>query len=156
MPTLSLNARTLCTLVGLLTAKRESNACDSEIGLRAPAMVELVHHQGEIVTRECLTRDRGIPAKFLESILAELTHTGTLTARREVKGDYLFGKLTKEISVKDVIRAGDYLLAVFVDNGLRSLITRSPVPVCAMCGWLPRASLMTASESYNNGTFRLK
>lgn len=75
------------------------------------AVVELVLHDGEIVTRERLASEQQIPTKFLESILAQLTRGGILVAKRGVKGGYHLGRPAADISVADVIRAVDGPLA---------------------------------------------
>lgn len=75
------------------------------------ALVELSLHDGELVTRDALAAEQQIPAKFLESILAELTRSGLLIAKRGVRGGYLLGRPAAEITVADVIRAVDGPLA---------------------------------------------
>lgn len=75
------------------------------------ALVGLSLRQGEMVTRDALAAEQQIPAKFLESILAELTRSGLLIAKRGVRGGYLLGRTASEISVADVIRAVDGPLA---------------------------------------------
>lgn len=75
------------------------------------AVIELALHEGTIVTRERLAAEQAIPAKYLESILAQLTRSGVLLAKRGVNGGYMLGRPATEISVADVIRAVDGPLA---------------------------------------------
>lgn len=81
----------------------------SDYALRA--LVELSLHEGELVTRERLAKEQQIPTKFLESILAGLTRSGLLIAKRGVNGGYLLGRPAPEITLADVIRAVDGPLA---------------------------------------------
>lgn len=75
------------------------------------ALVELSLHDGGLVTRDVLATEQQIPAKFLELILAELTRSGLLIAKRGVRGGYQLGRPAGEISVADVVRAVDGPLA---------------------------------------------
>lgn len=75
------------------------------------AVVELALRDGAMVTRERLASEQQIPTKFLEAILAELTKSGILTARRGANGGYLLGRRPESITVADVIRAVDGPLA---------------------------------------------
>lgn len=75
------------------------------------AVVELVLRDGAMVTRERLASEQQIPTKFLESILAQLTKSGILTAKRGSKGGYVLGRSAGSITVADVIRAVDGPLA---------------------------------------------
>lgn len=75
------------------------------------AVVELVLHDGETVTRERLASEQQIPTKFLESILAQLARGGILVAKRGVNGGYHLSRPAADISVADVIRAVDGPLA---------------------------------------------
>lgn len=81
----------------------------SDYALRA--VVSLALQDGALRTRSELARDQSIPPKFLESILAELTRAGLLTARRGVGGGYVLGRPADSISVADVLRAVDGPLA---------------------------------------------
>ncbi|MCZ2402954.1 Rrf2 family transcriptional regulator [Paenarthrobacter sp. Z7-10] len=75
------------------------------------AVVELALHEGQVLTRSRLATGQGIPDKFLETILTELTRNGLLIARRGVRGGYLLGRPADSISVADVLRAVDGPLA---------------------------------------------
>ncbi|WP_218713915.1 Rrf2 family transcriptional regulator [Arthrobacter sp. BF1] len=75
------------------------------------AVIELALHEGTMVTRERIAAEQEIPAKYLEAILAQLTRSGILAARRGVNGGYVLGRTPAEISVADVIRAVDGPLA---------------------------------------------
>lgn len=75
------------------------------------AVVELVLRDGHIATREVLAAEQQIPAKFLEAILAELTRSGILIAKRGINGGYVLGRPAARITVADVIRAVDGPLA---------------------------------------------
>lgn len=111
------------------------------------AVVELVHHHGDLATREFLAKEQQIPPKFLESILAELTRSGILIAKRGVNGGYQLARLPGEISIADVIRAVDGPLAGV--RGQRPEDVDYPSSSAALRDvWVAaRASLRTVLES---------
>jgi Rrf2 family protein len=54
---------------------------------------------------------QGIPANFLENILADLRNSGLVASRRGAEGGYWLARPAAEISLADVIRAVDGPLA---------------------------------------------
>lgn len=69
-------------------------------------------NQGEIaLSGAALAQDQGIPAKFLEGILAELRRSGFVEGTRGPHGGYRLARDASEISLADVMRAMDGPLA---------------------------------------------
>ncbi|MBE0008275.1 MULTISPECIES: RrF2 family transcriptional regulator [unclassified Arthrobacter] len=75
------------------------------------AVVEIARGEGAVTTRDNLASGQGIPAKFLEAILGELSRSGLLLSKRGAGGGYLLARSAEEISVADVLRAVDGPLA---------------------------------------------
>jgi Rrf2 family protein len=63
------------------------------------------------ITCDTLARAQGIPPKFLETILAELRHSGIVHSQRGVEGGYWLTRPPEEITIADVIRAVEGPLA---------------------------------------------
>lgn len=81
---------------------RISSRC--EYGLRA--MVYLaVHDSGRPVPLPEIATGEGIPAPFLERILARLRDAGLVKATRGVSGGYQLARAPGEVAVGDVITA---------------------------------------------------
>ncbi len=53
---------------------------------------------------EQISREEGIPVKFLEQILLSLRHAGLLASKRGVGGGYRLARPPREISVGEVLR----------------------------------------------------
>jgi Rrf2 family protein len=74
------------------------------------AGAELAAHAAEHGARtpmkgEAVAAAQGIPARFLESILAELRRSGIVGSQRGSDGGYWLARPAAEVSVADVIRA---------------------------------------------------
>jgi Rrf2 family protein len=69
------------------------------------------HHVGAPTRAEDLALEAGVPRKFLETILLDLTHAGILESRRGKGGGYVLRRRPDEIVVGEVIRLIDGPLA---------------------------------------------
>lgn len=63
------------------------------------------------VKKSLIVKSQGIPAKFLENILAELRHAGLVESQRGAEGGYWLTKPPAEITVADIMRAVEGPLA---------------------------------------------
>ena len=75
------------------------------------AAVELAASGDGPVKGERIAAAQGIPANFLENILADLRNSGLVASRRGAEGGYWLARPAAEISLADVIRAVDGPLA---------------------------------------------
>ena len=66
---------------------------------------------GRPVKGDDISRVQGIPVKFLENILLDLRQAGIVNSRRGPEGGYWLAQPADEVSVADVIRAAEGLLA---------------------------------------------
>ena len=81
---------------------RISSRC--EYGLRA--MVHLAgHDRGRPIPLPAIAAAEGIPAPFLERILAQLREAGLLKTTRGVGGGYRLARPAAEVAVADVVTA---------------------------------------------------
>jgi len=84
------------------TDVRISSRC--EYGLRA--MVHLAgHDRGRPIPLPAIAAAEGIPAPFLERILAQLREAGLLKTTRGVGGGYRLARPAAEVAVDDVVTA---------------------------------------------------
>lgn len=63
------------------------------------------------VKGEVLAERQGIPAKFLENILADLRRAGLVASQRGAEGGYWLARPADRVSVADIIRAVEGPLA---------------------------------------------
>lgn len=82
----------------------------TEYGLRA-MLALAAEPQGAALTGEALADREGLPAKFLESIMADVRRAGLVISRRGPGGGYRLARAAGDISVADVMRALDGPLA---------------------------------------------
>ena len=75
------------------------------------AAVELAAAGEGPVKGDRIATAQGIPANFLENILADLRNSGLVASRRGAEGGYWLARPAAEISLADVIRAVDGPLA---------------------------------------------
>jgi Rrf2 family protein len=75
------------------------------------AVSELAAAGGGPVKGDRLSTAQGIPAKFLENILAGLRQSGIIRSQRGADGGYWLARPAEEITVADVMRAVDGPLA---------------------------------------------
>ncbi len=69
------------------------------------------HPPGDALTGEAMAQAEHLPAKFLESILADVRRAGLVVSRRGPGGGYKLARPAEQISVADVMRALDGPLA---------------------------------------------
>jgi Rrf2 family protein len=70
-----------------------------------------VHGARAPMKGEAVATAQGIPARFLESILAELRRSGIVGSQRGSDGGYWLARPAQEVSVADLIRAVEGPLA---------------------------------------------
>jgi Rrf2 family protein len=75
------------------------------------AATELAASPPGPVKGEALAERQGIPAKFLENILADLRRAGLVASQRGAEGGYRLAMPPERISIADVIRAVEGPLA---------------------------------------------
>lgn len=75
------------------------------------AMTEMGAAPGGFIKGELIARNQGIPAKFLENILADLRRSGLVASQRGADGGYRLARPADAVSVADVIRAVEGPLA---------------------------------------------
>lgn len=62
---------------------------------------------GEKIEAKSISKDQGIPLRFLLKLLRKLTHSGIIKSYRGVNGGYSLNHTPDEITLKDVIEAID-------------------------------------------------
>jgi|SRR5215207_7684698 len=85
------------------------------------AAVELAAAGERPVKGEVIAEAQGIPLKFLENILGELTHSGIVASRRGAQGGYWLAKAPDEVSLADIVRAVEGPLASVRGQGAEVL-----------------------------------
>src|SRR5947209_20561120 len=76
------------------------------------AVVELAAAEGDKpIKAERVATAQEIPLNFLENILGELRHAGIVRSHRGAEGGFRLAKPAQELTVADVIRAGEGPLA---------------------------------------------
>ncbi|TFH40830.1 MAG: Rrf2 family transcriptional regulator [Chrysiogenales bacterium] len=76
------------------------------------ALIDLAEHYSEgYIKIEHIAKRKGIPMKFLESILLSLKKAGFCDSRRGTCGGYMLGKSPGMISLAEIIRLMDGALA---------------------------------------------
>jgi Rrf2 family protein len=75
------------------------------------AAVELAAAGEGPVKGDRIAKAQGIPANFLENILADLRNAGLVGSRRGAEGGYWLARPAADVSLADVIRAVDGPLA---------------------------------------------
>jgi Rrf2 family protein len=75
------------------------------------AAAEMAAAPGGPVKGETLARRQGIPAKFLENILADLRRSGLVASQRGADGGYRLARPADEVTIADIIRAVEGPLA---------------------------------------------
>lgn len=75
------------------------------------ALLVLAADNGGPMSGAALAQTQGLPAKFLDGILAELRRSGILVSQRGAEGGYRLARDASTIALADVIRAIDGPLA---------------------------------------------
>jgi Rrf2 family protein len=94
------------------------------------ALVTLAANDRGLLTGVELANAQGLPAKFLEGILAELRRSRLVSSQRGAVGGYRLARPAKEIAVADVMRAIDGPLAEV--RGMRPETTTYEGPARAL------------------------
>ncbi len=82
------------------------------------AMLALVPSQnGQPIQVRHISRDHGIPVRFLEQIMASLKKAGLVNSIRGARGGYLLGAAPDSIHVGDIIQAVE---GAILDDPLKS------------------------------------
>lgn len=101
----------------------------ADYALRAAAELAALEGTGP-VKGEAIATAQGIPAKFLEGILASLRTAGLVASQRGTEGGYWLARPADRISVADVIRAVEGPLANV--RGVRPEALDYPGPAAAL------------------------
>jgi Rrf2 family protein len=88
----------------------------SKYALRATLELAVRFGQGPISIGE-IAKAQGIPARFLEAILAQLKRAGLVESRRGNEGGYVLARPPARISVGDVLRGVQGTLANLDSSG---------------------------------------
>jgi Rrf2 family transcriptional regulator, cysteine metabolism repressor len=104
----------------------------SEYGLRALLELTLAHGQTTL-QRQDIARRQHIPVEFLEQILLALKRAGILSSRRGMKGGYTLIKQPEDITLGQVIRVLDGLLAPI------GCVSKTAYHKCAECPYADKA-----------------
>jgi Rrf2 family protein len=75
------------------------------------ALVVLADSDGQPITGSVLAETGGLPAKFLDGILAELRRSGIIASQRGAVGGYRLARPADKVTLADVFRAIDGPLA---------------------------------------------
>jgi Rrf2 family protein len=89
------------------------------------AAIELAAARDEEPTKgDSIADAQGIPLKFLENILGELTHHGIVGSRRGAHGGYWLSQPAEEVTLADIVRAVEGPLATVRGEGPEDLAYR--------------------------------
>lgn len=80
------------------------------------ALLELAAASDASIRGDAIARAQGIPAKYLENLLADLRRARLIASQRGVQGGYRLARPAAEITLADVIRAIDGPLAGVRDS----------------------------------------
>ncbi len=88
-----------------------------DYAIRAAIYLAAQHPEKKCSTGE-IAENQGIPRKFLEKIIQNLTRSGLLKSKRGSDGGYSLARPTHEISLRDIIEAveGPISLNVLMDE----------------------------------------
>ncbi len=75
------------------------------------ALLTLAAAGGGPLAGSAIAKSQGLPAKFLEGILAELRRAGIVSSQRGAEGGYRLARPASAITIADVMRAIDGPLA---------------------------------------------
>jgi Rrf2 family protein len=75
------------------------------------ALLTLAAEGGGPISGSSIARSQGLPAKFLEGILAELRRSGIVASQRGAEGGYRLARPASAITIAEVMRAIDGPLA---------------------------------------------
>ncbi len=75
------------------------------------AAIELAAAPDPPVKRDQIAEAQAIPVKFLENILGEMKHAGLVQSQRGAEGGYALARDPTEITLADILRVTDGMLA---------------------------------------------
>ena len=75
------------------------------------ALIVLSTHEKKMLQSKVIAKEADVPAKFLETILAELKNNQVVDSKRGIFGGYFLSKPSSEIHIGEVIRVLDGSLA---------------------------------------------
>jgi Rrf2 family protein len=101
----------------------------TDYALRALCTLAEHHGRGPIPIRE-LARRNDIPKRFLEQILLDLKSRGMVDSVPGKRGGYLLGRKPERITMGEVVRHFDGLLAPIACVSASSYIRCTQEPVC--------------------------
>jgi len=81
----------------------------SKYALRA--LIVMALHEKKMLQSKAIAKEADVPAKFLESILAELKNNDIVSSKRGIFGGYFLKKPAKDLMIGDVVRILDGSLA---------------------------------------------
>ena len=81
----------------------------AKYGIRA--LMVLAANEGKMLQSKMIAREADAPMKFLESILLELRHQGLIESKRGIFGGHGLSKPAKAITLGEIIRTMDGMLA---------------------------------------------
>jgi Rrf2 family protein len=118
----------------------------SDYAIRALAELAARSDGSTPVTAEELADAQGIPRRFLLGILAELRREGLIISHRGVDGGFTFRVPPEEITVADIIRSIDGMLAQVGDERPGEIVYTGAATVLADVWVAVRASLRSVLE----------
>jgi Rrf2 family protein len=87
---------------------------------------------GRSCSLSAIARHQGIPLKFLEKIIRDLSRSGLVKSKRGPDGGYCLARLPNEITFQNVIEALEGPIAVNICMDQR--VSCSHLPRCTMVG----------------------
>jgi len=115
----------------------------ADYAVRAMIVLARRHTRGpEPVKTEEMARAAGVPAKFLEAILAQLKREGLVTSKRGAEGGYRLTRSPDALSVADILRAVDGPLAL-VAGHTPSEISYPPETAALSTVWTEAEQVLT-------------
>lgn len=110
------------------------------------AVAELAAHPDNALSRNELAEAQGLPGKFLESILRDLTREGLLVSQRGSGGGFRLARPAEEIPLADIVRAVDGPLAAVRGHPPERVAYQGPAESLTKVWVAVRASLRQVLE----------
>ncbi|MBW2148678.1 MAG: RrF2 family transcriptional regulator [Deltaproteobacteria bacterium] len=97
----------------------------SRFGLRA--IFDIAYHSiGKPIQIQDISRRQGIPPRYLEQIFRNLTKVRIVGSKRGPQGGYFLLKNCDEITIKDIINAGEGPIEIVPCTSSRGICHRDP------------------------------
>lgn len=84
---------------------------EAEYGLLAISYIAS-RTDGELTYRREIAQHHNIPVEFLAKVLQKLTKQGLIRSYRGIRGGYLLGRPTEQITLSDIVKAVDGPMAL--------------------------------------------